>query len=365
MGSARDTIQQMLTSGNLKGLVRKAGELHGHFCPYLSLGVRAGYIASKELNATSEGMEDVLAILETNNCFSDGVQMVTGCSFGNNALIYRDLGKTAFTLTKRDGEGIRMLVKADVNEILAERYPEYQKLFEKVIAQREGDAKEKGRMREMAEDICFDLLDIDEDVLFIVKKIKVKVPEYAPIFESVICFECKEAVMQSRTKRKNAKLQCLMCADTSYYQLDGEGIKQKRGQSKELFSVSPIGYVQNSFQDKADPEKMREALSIILVLPEYSEGLFKIEENEKIEVIFYFHKSEDFTLRQRTRAGNIRGVFACRSPKRPNSIGLATVDLIRREKNRLIVRGLDAINGTPVLDIKPHIQYVEEMQGEK
>lgn len=70
--------------------------------------MKAGYLAITELDVKGTGMEEVIAIVETNNCFSDGVQIVTGCSFGNNALIYKDVGKTAVTVAKRDGSAIRI-----------------------------------------------------------------------------------------------------------------------------------------------------------------------------------------------------------------------------------------------------------------
>ena len=98
----RTPIEAMIRQGDLEGLLRKAGELHGHFCPYVALGVRAGYLALTTLGIERNlGMEEVLAIVETNNCFSDGIQVVTGCTVGNNALIYRDLGKTAVTVATR------------------------------------------------------------------------------------------------------------------------------------------------------------------------------------------------------------------------------------------------------------------------
>ena len=62
------------------------GALHGHFCPFLAIGVKAAARAVKELGISSTGMEEVVAIVETNNCFSDGVQFVTGCSLGTTLL---------------------------------------------------------------------------------------------------------------------------------------------------------------------------------------------------------------------------------------------------------------------------------------
>jgi tRNA-Thr(GGU) m(6)t(6)A37 methyltransferase TsaA len=72
-------------------------------------------------------------------------------------------------------------------------------------------------------------------------------------------------------------------------------------------------------------------------------------------VVFYFHRSQGFDLLQHPRGDRScpkRGVFALRSPRRPNTIGVTVVDLVDVEKNILRVRGLDALDGTPVLDLK-------------
>jgi formylmethanofuran dehydrogenase subunit E len=95
----REEIQQKIEAADLRGLLLKTGELHGHFCPFVALGVKASVIALKRLETFTEGIdEEMAAIVEVNNCFVDGVQMVTGCTLGNNALIYKDFGKNAVTL---------------------------------------------------------------------------------------------------------------------------------------------------------------------------------------------------------------------------------------------------------------------------
>ncbi len=226
MSNPRDDIETMIDSDNLEGITRKAGELHGHFCPLLSLGVRAGYLAVKKLQSKAKGMEKVLAIVETNSCFSDGVQMVTGCTFGNNSLIYEDLGKTAFTLTRRDEKGMRIVVKPEFGHLLKERYPQYSKLLEKVITQRKGSEQEKIEMMEFGEKVCFDLLKIEAGKIFKMERVEVEIPLYAPIFESVICSQCKESLMKSRAMVKNGKIMCITCGGDKYYQLDGGGITE-------------------------------------------------------------------------------------------------------------------------------------------
>lgn len=123
----------------------------------------------------------------------------------------------------------------------------------------------------------------------------------------------------------------------------------------ETFTIKPIGYVRNHFNEVVKmPEikKVTESISVIEVLDEYAEGLFKVEEQEFLNIIFYFNKSEGYEFICNTPMGELRGVFACRSPRRPNSLGTTTVKLIKREGNKLFVTGFDAINDTPIIDIK-------------
>jgi tRNA-Thr(GGU) m(6)t(6)A37 methyltransferase TsaA len=118
----------------------------------------------------------------------------------------------------------------------------------------------------------------------------------------------------------------------------------------------PIGYVENEFDEPASPDEIRSVESRLIIEPSLLDGSKGLETGQQIMVIFYFHRSEDFELLQHPRGDQSRpkrGVFALRSPNRPNPIGVTVVDLIGIEDNVLRVRGLDAINRTPVLDLKP------------
>lgn len=122
------------------------------------------------------------------------------------------------------------------------------------------------------------------------------------------------------------------------------------------FAVVPIGYVENDFDERVAPGLIRAAESRIVLDAEYVPGLYGLEPGQQIMVIFYLHKSEGYELHQHPRSDRsrpARGVFALRSPNRPNPIGVTVVELVVLADNVLRVRGLDAINGTPVLDIKP------------
>ncbi|MCA1741470.1 MAG: SAM-dependent methyltransferase [Bacteroidales bacterium] len=116
-----------------------------------------------------------------------------------------------------------------------------------------------------------------------------------------------------------------------------------------------IGYVHNEWEHAGpgDADMIKESISTIEVREEYADALFRIEKYSELNIIFYFDRSEGYELRTVTRSGEVRGVFACCTPRRPSMIGLTTVKLLGVEGNILTVTGLDALNNTPVLDIKP------------
>jgi len=218
----RQEIEEAIAAGDLSKLLKVNGMLHGHFCPFSAMGVKAAARAVRELGVKSTGMEEAVAIVETNNCFSDGVQLVTGCSFGNNALIYRDFGKTAFTLARRNGDAVRISVRA--NRVMEERSPEATQLFERVIVERSGSESDKKRLSELWTELSFRVLELPDDEVFNIKKVTVEIPAYARIFASVKCSVCGENVMEPRVRMKDGKPVCIPCSGQEYYQLAGDGI---------------------------------------------------------------------------------------------------------------------------------------------
>ena len=121
-------------------------------------------------------------------------------------------------------------------------------------------------------------------------------------------------------------------------------------------NIVPIGYVRSTAEATTD---CREQESIIEILPEFEEGLYKIEEEKELVILYIFDRSEGRSLKVHPKGDPnipLRGVFATRSPDRPNRIGMTTVALLRREGRLLHVKGLDALDGSPVVDIKPLIR---------
>jgi len=130
--------------------------------------------------------------------------------------------------------------------------------------------------------------------------------------------------------------------------------KIKLGQT--LIEFRAIGHVENDIDEATAREVMRSTESRIILDPALAEGLEGVEPGQRVMVIFHFHRSQGFDLLQHPRGDRSlaqRGVFSLRSPRRPNPIGVTVVDLVTVGGNVIRVRGLDAINGTPVLDLKP------------
>lgn len=125
----------------------------------------------------------------------------------------------------------------------------------------------------------------------------------------------------------------------------------------EMIEFVPIGFVENDFTGiQDDPDVFKGTVSRIRVKDEYVDGLFRIENCRRLYVIFVFDKAEGYRLVIHPRGDRSRpkrGVFGTRAPYRPNPIGLAVVELLGVDGAVLTVRDLDAIDGTPVLDIKP------------
>jgi len=223
--SARDIIETMIRSRDLEGLLRQTEHLHGHVCPYVSLGVKAGQYAMMALSRQNTGMEEIVAIVECNNCFTDGIQMATGCTFGNNALIYKDLGKTAVTVARReDGQAVRLSVRPDYRDQMMARYPNSGPLFQKIVVERQGTPEEIHQFHHVWNVISYRELETPLEEQFNITSLSIKLPAYARIFDSQICSVCGEPVMEPRIRMQQGKPICLECAGEDYFILTGQGM---------------------------------------------------------------------------------------------------------------------------------------------
>jgi tRNA-Thr(GGU) m(6)t(6)A37 methyltransferase TsaA len=132
-----------------------------------------------------------------------------------------------------------------------------------------------------------------------------------------------------------------------------------------MFTPWPIGFVSTPHKETSGVPKglgaSHEAEGVITVLPDFELGLTDIEGFSHLIVLWEFDRSQHFELLGTPPSDNHKhGVFATRSPRRPNPIGLTVVELLYRTGAELHVRGVDMLDGTPILDIKPYLSNVPE-----
>lgn len=130
-----------------------------------------------------------------------------------------------------------------------------------------------------------------------------------------------------------------------------------------MFTFQPIGFIESPYKHSSDIPKglgvKHDAEGILKVLPEFEPGLADIEGFSHLFVIWVFDRNTGFDLTASPPSDHrTHGVFATRSPRRPNPLGLTVVHLLGRKGSNLHVRGLDMLDGTPFLDIKPYLSSV-------
>lgn len=185
---------------------------HGHLCPGLAIGMRVAEQALLEMGARP-GDEEVVAVVETNNCAVDAIQYLTGCTFGKGNLIHLDYGKNAFRFIRRsDGKAVRICVRADIGRKLA---PDEEAVMKKW---RDGEANTQEAAR--AEAIRAERIDailnaplnaiVDVQVLPAGSRLA-QPPARAKIYLSEICAGCGEKTMEPRLVLHEGKLYCPEC----------------------------------------------------------------------------------------------------------------------------------------------------------
>lgn len=130
-----------------------------------------------------------------------------------------------------------------------------------------------------------------------------------------------------------------------------------------MYSMRPIGHAKSPYKEPRDVPRglgaKHEAEGVLEILPEFAEGLADIDGFSHLYVLWLFDRSQGFALTASPPSDNrTHGVFATRSPRRPNPIGLTIVELLRRDGRALHVRGIDMLDGTPILDIKPYLSSI-------
>lgn len=165
--------------------VEKVVAFHGHSCPGLAIGIRAAEYALREFSGTAA--DDLICVTETDMCGVDGIQFLTGCTFGKGNLIHLDYGKAAFSFYDRNStRALRILFRPEAIDGESDGEPDRQEL-------------ERLLMSKPLEEI------------FDIEQIVCPPPRKARILASLICDSCGESTMESRTRRFAGETLCIPC----------------------------------------------------------------------------------------------------------------------------------------------------------
>ena len=135
----------------------------------------------------------------------------------------------------------------------------------------------------------------------------------------------------------------------------------------EEIKLKPIGFVKNNVKENRLGNFDNE-VSEIVVDKEFKDALDGIEDYSHVIIVYWMDRVKEYVIKHRPQ-GNpevpIVGIFACRCPKRPNAIAISTVELLGRKGNKIKVKGLDILDGTPIIDIKPYWPKYDKVKNER
>ena len=193
-------------------LFQKCLDFHGHLCPGLSFGYQAAMAGMDRLSADRSEDEEIVAVVETDACCSDAVQVITGCTFGKGNFIYQDYGKMAFTFFSREtGKGVRIARKNDPEMVPGGRHAE---LIQK-IKKGEASEAEHAEFKRLHEAKSMEILGKAPEDLFIITDVTLPIPPKARIAPSVPCSRCGEPTMATKLVETNGQSLCRGCVDAA------------------------------------------------------------------------------------------------------------------------------------------------------
>lgn len=187
-------------------LIEKTTAFHGHWCPGLAIGIRASEWVLQEIGKADD--EEIVAVVETDNCAVDAIQFLTGCTFGKGNLIHKDYGKNGFTFyRRRDGKAARLVLKpgayGDAGKVMGE-------LGRK--AREKGLTEEEERIwKDFRTAVSRRIMESDLTDLFAISTAVDPIPKVARILSPMICESCGESVMETRTRRFQGRVLCIPC----------------------------------------------------------------------------------------------------------------------------------------------------------
>ena len=210
--------EEIVSNSDFAGCV----QFHGHTCPGLAIGFQAAKTLMKRLDVRKAPDEELLAIVETDACGSDAIQVVTGCTFGKGNFVFKNYGKHAFSLMDRKRtKAMRVCLRPGVFE----SDPEYLPLSKKIQSD-EASAEETDRFRQLQQDRVRKILEADPESLFKIEEISADLPAKARIMESGICDLCGEPTKMDVLRKISSKKICIPCAERRRILADKHSVKK-------------------------------------------------------------------------------------------------------------------------------------------
>jgi formylmethanofuran dehydrogenase subunit E len=186
---------------------RKCLEFHGHLCPGLAIGYRAAEAGLRWLRENRAFDEELVAIVETDSCGADAIQVLTGCTFGKGNLIFRDHGKNVYSLVSRQsGSGVRVALRAGAFAP-GDRHME---LIQKIRSDAATE-EERTEFWSLHERRSQEILEKDIAELFSIDSVDIPLPSKARIEPSGICDCCGEPAMASKMEQEGNSRLCRNC----------------------------------------------------------------------------------------------------------------------------------------------------------
>ena len=199
------SVQHVLQSDRF----RKCVDFHGHACPGLAIGFQAAEILMGRLGPSRAMDEELVAIVETDACSSDAIQVLTGCTFGKGNLVFKNYGKHAFSLMDRKkGGGIRVCLRPSAIDPGPEDL-----LLSEEMKKEEASPEEIGRFWQIQQERTRDILQADPASLFKIEEFSSELPPKARTVESGMCDLCGEPTKGDLLREMNGKKRCIPCRE--------------------------------------------------------------------------------------------------------------------------------------------------------
>jgi len=181
-------------------------QFHGHICPGLLIGVRAAELAQKQLGVGQDNDEELVAVVENDNCSVDAIQAILGCTFGKGNLVFKDYGKNAWTVISRNaGRAVRIAQK--FGSTAGPASDRFRELAGKPNLTQDEAAEKEALIGELFERI----MSMPAEEIFTWQEVSAVPPERARIRKTVRCDLCGEGVMETRTSIRDGQTLCPEC----------------------------------------------------------------------------------------------------------------------------------------------------------